>query len=298
MIRTFARHVGQFVVAAAIAIAPVQASVAAPDKAFVWKVESSSNTLYLLGSIHVLQASDYPLDEEMQAAFADAEHVIFEIDISESGNQQAQALALQKARPDRDDETLVEALSESTYALAQEKAAELGVPIEAFHPFEPWFFSLALVVTKMQTLGFDPRYGVDRHFFQQALDSDKGILSLETYQDQLAMLDGLPGSNQDDYIRQTLDEMDALETSLQQMVTAWKAGNSELLEDFIFASYEQYPEIYQRVFTDRNLNWLDTLEDLIGRDDDYLAVVGAGHLIGQDGLVNLLRAKGYRVEQQ
>ncbi|MEM9157353.1 MAG: TraB/GumN family protein, partial [Cyanobacteria bacterium P01_F01_bin.33] len=73
---------------------------------------------------------------------------------------------------------------------------------------------------------------------------------------------------------------------------------SELLEDFIFASYEQYPEIYQRVFTDRNLNWLDTLEDLIGRDDDYLAVVGAGHLIGQDGLVNLLRAKGYRVEQQ
>ncbi|MEO1132118.1 MAG: TraB/GumN family protein, partial [Cyanobacteria bacterium J06639_1] len=152
MIRKISRQFGRFALAMAIAIAPIQTATAAPDRAFVWKVESPTNTLYLLGSIHVLQASDYPLDPEMQAAFDDAENVIFEIDMSATNALETQALALQKAQPDRADETLTEALSDSTYALAKTKAEALGMPIEAFHAFEPWFFSLALMMTKMQAL--------------------------------------------------------------------------------------------------------------------------------------------------
>ncbi|MEO0854461.1 MAG: TraB/GumN family protein, partial [Cyanobacteria bacterium J06648_11] len=295
--RNGTRHLSRLLVAAAIAIAPIRAGVAAPDKAFLWKVESPTNTLYLLGSIHVLQASDYPLAPEMQAAFDDAEHVIFEIDMSAFNDLETQALTLQKAQPDGAEETLTEALSDSTYALAKTKAAELGMPIEAFHAFEPWFFSLALTVTKMQSLGFDPRYGVDLYFFQQAANSDKGIFSLETLDEQLTMLDGLPSANQDQQMRQTLEALDEIDDSMEFMLAAWKTGDADRLEDILFASYQDYPELYERVFSDRNLNWLDTLEDLIGADDDYLAIVGAGHLVGKDGLVNLLRAKGYQVEQ-
>ncbi|NET38711.1 MAG: TraB/GumN family protein, partial [Cyanothece sp. SIO1E1] len=126
-------------------------STQAPE-IFLWQVESPTNTLYLLGSVHILQAADYPLPQPMQAAFDQAEKLVFEVDLAELETSSTQTLILQKAAPDQN-ETLRTSLTPETYQLAQRKAAEIGLPIAAFDSFEPWFFVLSLVTLKLQSLG-------------------------------------------------------------------------------------------------------------------------------------------------
>ncbi len=114
------------------------------SKTFLWKVNSPQNTLYLLGSVHFLKADNYPLPQPMEAAFDDAEGVVFEVNFNEAQDRAVQQLVLQKALPEAE-ETLIGTLSPQTYNLAQQKAAELGKPMEPFHKFEPWFFTFSFL---------------------------------------------------------------------------------------------------------------------------------------------------------
>ncbi|NET38635.1 MAG: TraB/GumN family protein, partial [Cyanothece sp. SIO1E1] len=179
----------------------------------------------------------------------------------------------------------------------QRKAAEIGLPIAAFDSFEPWFFVLSLVTLKLQSLGFDPNYGVDRYFFNQAVQANKEILGLETVSDQLSLFDNLSAQDQEAYVQQTLLEFDTLETSFQSIIDAWKAGDAETLGNLIFESFEQYPAIRQKLFDERNQKWVPQIEALLQQDDDYLIVVGAGHLIGEGSVIDLLQDKGYVAKQ-
>jgi uncharacterized protein YbaP (TraB family) len=267
-----------------------------PQKVFLWQVKSSKNTVYILGSIHLLKPSDYPLAQQINEAYNDAEKLVFEVDLGDLKSSQAQSIVLDKATA-KDGKTLQDRLTPQTYQLAKATASEIGLPIEAFSGFEPWFFSLSLVTLKLQRLDFNPEYGVDQYFFNKATQDKKEVLALETIEDQFNLFDNFSQGNQEKYIRQTIEELDALETSFQKIVAAWKTGDEKTIESLMFESFNDYPELEDQIFGVRNRKWMATIEPLLQKEEDYLVIVGAGHLVGKNNVLQLLQAKGHRVQR-
>ncbi|MGC9525459.1 MAG: TraB/GumN family protein [Limnospira sp.] len=271
-------------------------SQTAESKQFLWEVETPQNRVYLLGSIHVLSQNDYPLPPMMETAFEEAENVVFELDLNELESLETQALMLEKATPPGG-QTLRDLIQPETYQVVENTMANLGFPIQVFRNFEPWFVSVSLVALQLQRLGFDPQYGVDRYFFEKAIATQTQILTLETVEEQLSLFDELPPEEQDKLLRQTLEEIDLLETSFQDMLIAWKTGDTQTLANLILTGFQDYPVLAEKIFRDRNQKWMAKIDGFLGDDEDYLIVVGAGHLVGEEGLVAMLRDRGYSVEQ-
>ena len=279
-----------------LATCATQAGQSEEGDVFLWEIESSSNTVYLLGSIHMLRETDYPLSEPIQDAFEEAENIVFEVDLGETGAANTVAV-LEAAAPDTPGESLPDALSPETYGLATEAAASVGIPIESFNSFEPWFFFISLQGFKLAQLGFEPSYGVDLYFYNQAQASEKDTLALETLEEQLGFFDDLSPQVQADMLEQTIMELDLLGSSLDTMVTAWKSGDVVAFEELVLEGFVDYPEVYDALLTQRNQNWLDDVESFVNQSEDYLVIVGAAHLVGDDSLIKLLQERGYTVRQ-
>ncbi len=100
------------------------------------------------------------------------------------------------------------------------------------------------------------------------------------------------------FLKETLRELDVIESMSSEMVKAWKTGNIDKLYSIINISFHEYPDIYKRFFTQRNKRWIPKIKQLMRQHDDVLIIVGAGHLVGKDSVIELLREKGYKVRQK
>jgi len=262
----------------------------------LWKIESDSNTVYLMGSIHFLKEADYPLDGRYDRCFEDAENVVFELNFDSTQTPAFQQYTVMKAFYPQG-ETFRSSVSDSTYTLVKNKLLELGLPIEKLNAFQPWFIAITMLSLNLQELGFDPKLGVDQHFFEQAKEEQKNIIGLETPEFQLDLLSTLGGEDQEDFIIQTIDQFDDMESTLIDLVDAWSNGDLEKLDELLNKGFEEYPELKQTLLIDRNYNWLDEVVEYTKDNKDYLVIVGSGHLAGEEGLIELLEAQGYCVER-
>jgi uncharacterized protein YbaP (TraB family) len=104
--------------------------------------------------------------------------------------------------------------------------------------------------------------------------------------------------DQEALLRQTLEELEVVGTMASEMVEAWKNGDVNKLDAIMKLSFADYPEMYDRFVVTRNRNWVSIIDALAGQEKNVLVVVGAAHLVGKDSVLNLLKAKGYRIEQQ
>jgi len=195
------------------------------------------------------------------------------------------------------DSTLQQSMSPETYAVAEKTVADLGLNIDLMHKFKPWFFSITLMSLKLKQLGFDPNWGVDKWFFDKAKQDHKTIVALETVADQLNLFDQLMTKQGEALILQTLEEFKVLEKEIDQLVLAWNKGDTQKLEALLLKSFKEYPEIYDSIVLKRNANWLPQIENQFKRQENCLVVVGSGHLIGKNSLIDLLKQKGYSIEQ-
>ena len=273
-----------------------QNSNQAPVKSCLWKVVSKDSTVYLLGSVHLLKSDVYPLSQAIEQAFRDSTKLVLEVNLDSLNSPDAQQMILSKALLP-DGKTLNETLSQATYQALRQKVEALGLDIEALKRMKPWFLSLSLVVMKMQQLGYDAQHGVDRHFFDRARKTNKEVLGLETADFQINLLDSLPAKTQEESLLQTLKELDQFEREFEQVVHAWAAGHDKQLDNLLLESFKEYPDVYAKLISERNQSWLPKIENHFQGRSKTLVVVGAAHLIGRDGVVELLRQKGYSVEQ-
>jgi uncharacterized protein YbaP (TraB family) len=182
--------------------------------------------------------------------------------------------------------------------LVSARAKELGLPLEPLKRFKPWSLALMLASLQWQKAGFDGELGLDRHFYDQATSVGKQVQGLETAEFQISQLDGIGMDQQERLLATTLKDLDNELANLTSLVQSWKAGDAAAVERIVLADVKQEPVMYQRLLVDRNKNWMPELEKLLARPRPAFVVVGAAHLVGPDGLVALLSAKGYRVEQQ
>jgi len=262
----------------------------------LWQVTSDSTTIYLLGSIHFLTAESYPLNPSIEKVFEECSTVFFEMNLDEATSPEAQTMILMKSMF-QNDKTLQTSLSAETYALADSAAQKVGLIIQQFNGFKPWFFALTLVALKIQKLGFNPEYGVDAYFFNRAKKREMKIFGLETAAYQIDLLDALIQEDQEAMLLQTIGELDMLDHELNELVDAWKNGDSEKLEKVILSSFEAYPKVYDTMVVQRNKNWLPVVESYLKKNKKTIVIVGTAHLVGPDGLVAGLRNLGYSVVQ-
>jgi len=268
----------------------------AQDKSFLWRVKSAKGTIYLLGSIHYLKRENYPLKKSIQEAFENSRTLVLEIDPQRDTRERAQQVMLEKALY-RDGTSLQQNISPQTYQLAEQRARELGIDLLQMGQLKPWFVGLSLVSVKLQKMGFDPNLGLDLFLADRAKKGGKAIRGLETLDFQIGLLDQFSPAEQDSMLRQTLNELDMLDKGLEQIVQAWNSGDGRALEQLLLASMKDYPEIYEKIVVDRNRRWLADLVKMLEQGDKTLVVVGAAHLVGKNGLVELLQQRGYTVEQ-
>ncbi len=265
------------------------------SRSCLWEVSSEKATLFLLGTVHLLKPGTHTVSPAAEAAFQQAQTILLEVDLDEAESPEAGKLFSRMAL--LRDETIEDKISSETLALLVEKTEAMGLPFDRLRSFKPWFLSLTLTLIKLQTLGFDPKHGIDRYFFDKAMQADKEIRALETVEYQLDRFAGLPDRIQEQLLLQTLQELDDLEEEMEQMVEAWSRGEVEVLEELTQESFKEFPGLYQRLIVERNKNWLLKIEPILNRPGTTMVVVGALHLVGSESVVELLQEQGYTVKQ-
>lgn len=260
----------------------------------LWKVEGPHNTIYLLGSIHLLKKSDYPLAPVIESAFSNAQVVAFETDIGQVAQASA-AILTQCLLPAG--ETIQDEISPKTYALLSNYLSSAGVPVATVSQMKPGFAAFLLEAVESQKLGLDPQYGLDETFFAQARAAGKTIVPLEPVDFQIKLLTTFSKEEGNLILQSTLADMTNTDTEFDQMVGAWKTGDSATLNKLLTEAFDDSPAIYKRLVTDRTARWLPEVEQLLDARKPAIVIVGAGHVIGDKGLVALLRKKGYKITQ-
>ena len=262
----------------------------------LWRVSAGNNSVYLLGSIHVLKGKDDILNGPMRKAFNDSQILVFEVDLKDMASPNAQQTILAKGMLPAG-ESLGKKINKETYELAKAKTEELGLNMAAFSQFKPWFFIMTLSVFKLNMLGFSSQNGIDTLLYSKATQSGKSVLGLETFEQQMDMLDTMSKINQDELVRQAIKDLDVLEEELDTILNAWSTGDMDKLEETILKSFKEFPDIYRVLITQRNKKWIKKIEAFLGEKENHMLVVGAAHLAGKNGLVEVLKKKGYSVEQ-
>ena len=271
-------------------------AAAAQAKSFAWKVTGKSGVVYLVGSVHLLSSDFYPLQPPLEAAYKDSDLLVEEVDMAELTDPTAQLALLGKAMlPSAT--PLDKVISAETYAMLSKRATALGLPLEPFKMLKPWMVALTLVQLEWQQAGFDPQLGLDKHFYDQAKADGKSTQGLETAEYQISRLDGLTMDQQERMLAESLKELDDEKANMKKLVDAWRAGDTATVEKIVLADLKAEPLLYQRLLVERNHNWMPKIEALFARPKHALVVVGAAHLIGPDGLLAALKAKGYTIEQ-
>ena len=166
------------------------------------------------------------------------------------------------------------------------------------NPLKPWFAALTLLAFNLQRMGLDPKLGVDRHLAERAKQSGKPTSGLETLESQLGIFDQLSKREQELMLRETVGELERLNTDVNEIVQSWLKGDEQRLTALLLTGLREYPELYEKILVARNRRWLPDIEKLILQGSGAMVVVGAAHLVGADSVVEMLKAKGYSVEQR
>jgi uncharacterized protein YbaP (TraB family) len=284
-----------------VALAAILAcpTATARDRHALWTVEGRHNTVYLLGSIHVLRPNDGGLPDVAEDAYDDAERIVMEIDLDDPAVVDPMTLLGQMQRTALlpEGETLRGVLG-ADYDIVQAQLQAAGLDLAMLDRFAPWFVATMLLQLELTKAGFRPEFGVEQRIATRAREDGKPITGLETPEQQFAVLANLSLPDQKRFLLLTLEDFDQLESEAQELLTAWRSGDTGKLEAILTEQFEEFPELYGPLTEDRNRAWVGGLTDLLDDRDDYLVVVGAAHLVGRNSVVDLLRERGYEVEQR
>jgi uncharacterized protein YbaP (TraB family) len=267
------------------------------NKHFLWSIETANNTIFLLGSLHISPADIYPLPEVIERAYDKCSKIIFETDIEVVKDPSFRTKIMTMGiYPEGED--LEDNVSTQTFNLLKKRADTAGIPLHQLSRLKPVFCALTLTNIEYMKLGFNPANGIDMYFYNKAKKDGKDVLGFETSEFQISLLTQLTHKQEDMMLRQTLKDLENIEKDAANLVKYWKNGDSKRLDSLISKSFKDFPEIYDRWFLNRNKRWLDEIKKLIGKNEDIFIVVGAGHLVGREGLVEFLRQQNYEIHQR
>jgi uncharacterized protein len=283
---------------AAVAVLSVLlvANVAAADPA-AWRMTGvNGSEVTMLGSMHVLRASDHPLPPSVDELLARADQIVMEMDLDDIDAAAQQRVILTTAVLPQGT-VLADVVDADVYRSLEQSAAEIGIDLKLVERFEPWFLSITMLDQGMRKFGFEGSRGIEQYVLGVSQRTGKEIVGLETLEFQIGIFDSLPPEQQQAMLEQTLAEIDEAATQLDAMVAAWRDGELERLTDELLGEFDDFPGLYDALVTKRNAAWVPQLEKMLTDGRRHLVVVGALHLVGPDSVIEQLRARGHEVER-
>ncbi len=263
----------------------------------LWEVVTPSNTVFLLGSLHLLKSDAYPLATAINNAYRLSPKVVFETDIGAMEDPDVLARMLNMGLYP-EGQSLLQNISGDMRIALQKRMADLGLPMEQFVRFKPWFLAVTLTTLELQRLGFSPANGIDVHYYGRARADQKEIEFFEPIDYQMDLLGNMSAEDQTAFLGQTLKDLEIAAEMADDMMRSWQKGQVDKLYALLFKSFEGYPAIEDRLLLQRNKDWVKKIETMLGEPENVFIVVGAGHLVGPRSVVALLKQRGYKVRQK
>jgi uncharacterized protein len=263
----------------------------------LWELHGKHNTVYLLGSIHTLRASDYPLAPAVLDAYRDAKSLLMEINLDELDSADVQSEMLASAMLP-EGKSLPEIMGATRYSRAQNLAHDVGFELSTFDQFAPWFAAEAISQLQLMQLGFDAQSGVEMYFLGRARSDGKSVAGLETAHEQIAIFQSMPLDSQAEYLMSSLEQARDLPKQVGDMVHAWQRGDMAWFETELKSDLGRDPVLYQSFLVARNRKWIARIEALLNDDKNYLVIVGTAHLVGRDSVIDLLKKDGVGAVQR
>ncbi len=262
----------------------------------LWEIADDDSRVLLMGSVHLLRASDYPLRDGLNQAYELADTLTMEIDMSKVSAASSQD-AIANISIDPQGRKLRDLVGSDAYEQANGMAEKLGIPLMMFDQFEPWFAALSVTQLRMVQLGFDPAWGVEAVFTRKAVAEQKPMAGLETLVEQLGFMDRLDPQTQKVFLLQSLEDAATVEDEVETVVQAWANGDVEQLENSLLEGLTDAPLLYQALLVERNKNWVAPIQQLLERPGTHLVVVGAMHLVGDNSVLAMLQQSGIESRQ-
>ena len=262
----------------------------------VWKVQKDTSVMYLGATFHMLRETDYPLPSEFDKAYKASEIVVFETDIGKLQEPSTRQKLLAQFMY-ADGSTIDKHLSARTYGELSAYCKSNGIPLEAFKQLKPSLLIVTLTAVELMKLGVTQR-GVDLFFYGLANEDRKIVKGLETVEEQINYLVSMADGNEDDFVTYSINDMKNVKQQFESLANAWRKGDAEKIDEYIVAELRtKLPHVYKKLFTDRNSKWLPMIEAYINTPETEFILVGAGHLVGSEGIIALLKKKGYTIDK-
>jgi len=259
----------------------------------IWEVNTADNRFVMMGSIHYLRPTDYPLPATFYTVLEDADLVLMELDTGNLDSLQTMML-METVGRDSSGRTLKDLIGADDYNDVSSRATALGIPMMMLNDKEPWYAAMLVSQVRLMQLGFDSAWGIETQFTAAAGQAGKPINGLETIEQQLSALDNLPFEVQLEFLQQSLGDEAAAD--MNDMLEAWKSGDTSAMEQSLLIGMDGMPELYESIVVNRNRNWVRQLEqlDFENSGKTFLVIVGSMHLVGDDSVQELF---GYEYGQ-
>ncbi|WP_417456507.1 TraB/GumN family protein [Kordiimonas sp.] len=255
----------------------------------LWRMADSDTEVYIYGTLHVLSADTKWLTIETKAAFEGSKALIVELsgdEISRAGPLFTEAGSLP------DGQSLRAFVGNGIYNDVERLCRKLNVPAGTFAQSKPWFAGMSLAVIGLVKAGFDPASGADKYFIAQAEADGKPVYGLEVAEQQVALFSSLNPLQEKALLVDTLKQNAELDVYYAQMQGAWLYGNTELLDQIINDSLSLAPGLEEHLLINRNRDWASKLAQVLDQPGRYFVAVGAGHLVGENSVIDLLQKSG------
>ena len=282
----------------------------------VWKVDpkpGSIYSVYILGSYHIGKECQIN-SPAFEHAFNDAETIVFEVDslnddklMAQKSQQYMIKLIQQKGIPSSSEDSLKGTVEPETYELLTEKAAAINFPIDNFARLKPWVFLFAFTSTQIAQTEYKSECGLDLMTAKLSESENKATAGLETLDYQLDKFTDMFISMDEDEMFETISAIAEVESNeelsnyfsqeFDSLTNTINSGDLKALESSIDRWCSLDKEECESLLFARNRNWIPQIEQMLNRDRDTLIVVGAGHLAGEESVIQLLKQKGYRVRR-
>jgi len=267
------------------------------QKCFLWKIQSKTSTVYVLGSIHLAKKEVYPLHQKIEDAFVRSDALVVEANVNDIKNIDTQKIMESAFYPAND--ALEKHVSPETFEWVKKETDGLGIPLELLNKQKPWFLAMTLVALESIKLGLDPNLGIDKYFLSKA-EGKKKIIELESLEYQISLLSGFSDKDQELFLIYTLKDLHVMEQEVNPLIQAWVSGDTQRMESILTRSVSEDKRlsgIFEKLIFERNREMASKIEDFLRTKETYFVIVGAGHLVGSRGVIGLLGGKGYLIEQ-
>ena len=276
----------------------IAAALSARAEPAIWVVKGPHATVYLFGTVHALQKGQSWHSAKIDTAIKDSGTLYLEIpNVDDAAAMQPliMQLGMDQAHP------LSTKLTPDQLAKLGKVAVSAGLPggEAMLEPFKPWLAALTLSLLPLMKAGYDPNSGVELELKPVFTSANKPVKGFETAEQQMHYFDDMTDKAQVDYLVSELDDFDTGVEKFNKLLGAWYAGDTDALDRFNNAEFrDKHPDLFQTLVVKRNQAFAMQIETLLKGDGVTFVAIGAGHLVGKEGVPAMLEKQGFKVTRE